>query len=356
MINTKNNYFKIKMKLSNNFLKITKRFHSGRTVKDILEAYPTIPSTNYIHSKFNTFINICNQNENIVIERFGQFRKVQKPGIFLAIPYIDKLKYTIDMRELTVPITPQHSITQDNVSLDLGGVVYMKIVDPYKASYGVTDPIFAVTQFAQSTMRAVVGKHSLDEIFHNREKLNDYIVSNLKHASETWGIDVFRYEITEVIIANDIKDAMSRQASAERKRREDVLHAEALKKAQILESEGLKEKLINESEGRKIQVENEALAEANSIRIRTDARKYEVVVSAQAKAEALKVVGEELEKEEAQKAANLEIAVKYIDEFGKVVGRSNSLIIPTDVNDVTGFIGKALSINKMINSEDQLKH
>jgi regulator of protease activity HflC (stomatin/prohibitin superfamily) len=336
-----------------NFIKLVRRYQSTQST-----GYQLQDKTKYIHSKVNTFLNICNQNENIVIERLGQFNRIQKPGIFLALPIIDKLKYTIDMRELTIPITPQHSITQDNVSIELGGVVYMRVVDAYKASYGVSDPIFAVTQFAQSTMRAVVGKHTLDEIFHNREKLNDYIVSTLKSATETWGISVFRYEITEVVVAHELKDAMSRQASAERRRREDVLHAEALKRSQILESEGFKEKVINESEGRKIQVENEALAEANSIRIKTDARKYEVVINAQAKAEALKLVGEQLNTPSGQKAANLEVAGQYIDEFGKIVGKSNNLIIPSDVNDVSGFIGKALSINKLINidNEQKVKH
>ena len=152
-----------------------------------------------------------------------------------------------------------------------------------------------------------------------------------------------------MIISHDIKEAMSKQASAERKRREDVLHAEALKKSQILESEGFKIKLINDSEGKKTQVENEALAEANSIRIRADAKKYEVIMNAEAKAESLKIIGDQLGTEKGRLAANLEVANNYIDEFGKVIGKSNNLIIPSDVNDISGFIGKALSINKIIN-------
>lgn len=315
-------------------------------------------SSTFITTRINSLINICQQNENIVIERLGKFNRVQKPGIFLAIPFLDKLKYVIDIRELTIPITPQHSITQDNVSLELGGVLYLRITDPYKASYGVNDPIFAVSQFAQSAMRSIVGKNTLDEIFHNREKLNEYIVNSLKVGCETWGVDVYRYEITDIIVSFEIKEAMSKQASAERKRREDVLHAEALKKSQILESEGYKIKLINDSEGKKIQIENEAQAEANSIRIRTDAHKYEVVVNAQAKADALKIVGDQLSTETGKLAANLEVAEKYIAEFGKVISKSNNLIIPSDVNDISGFIGKALSINKMINDKqvDKAKH
>jgi regulator of protease activity HflC (stomatin/prohibitin superfamily) len=307
-------------------------------------------STKIISSTPNFIINICNQNDNIIIERLGKFNRIQKPGIFFAIPIVDKLKYVIDMRELTIPIEPQHSITQDNVTLSIAGVVYMKFVDPYKTAYGVSDPIYAVTQFAQSAMRSIVGKHSLDEIFHKRDKLNEYIIECLKEGIENWGIKVLRYEITEIQTSNEITDAMNRQASAERKRREDVLHAEALKRSQILESEGFKQKLINESEGRKIQIENEAIAMANSIKIKADATKYDIVKHAEAKSEALQILGEKLKTEEGQKAAQLEIANNYISEFGKVIERANSVIIPSDVNDISNVICKAMSIANLMNT------
>ncbi len=256
------------------------------------------------------------------------------------------------MRELTVPIDPQHAVTQDNVSIDIGGVVYMKFEDPYKASYGVSDPIYAISQFCQSTMRSIVGKNSLDEIFHKRETLNEYIINSLKEAISSWGACVLRYEITDIHVANDIREAMSRQASAERKRREDVLHAEALKRSQILESEGLKQKLINESEGRKIQVENEAIASANSIRINGEAAKFAAVKHAEGICESLKLMGTELSTENGKKAAQIMLAQKYIEEFGKIVGKSNSIIIPNDANDISGFIAKAVGITNFAR-EDQ---
>jgi len=255
------------------------------------------------------------------------------------------------MREITVPIDPQHAITQDNVSIDIGGVVYMKFEDPYKASYGVSDPIYAISQFCQSAMRSVVGKNSLDEIFHKRETLNEYIINSLRDAVSSWGAAVLRYEITDIHVANDIREAMSRQASAERKRREDVLHAEALKRSQILESEGLKQKLINESEGRKIQVENEALASANSIRINGEAAKYAAVKHAEGICESLKMMGSELSTENGKKAAQIMLAQKYIEEFGKIVGKSNSIIVPNDVNDIGGFIAKAIGITNFVKEE-----
>lgn len=301
--------------------------------------------------RINCLLNICNQNENIVVERFGKFYSLKKPGFFFAIPIIDKLKYVLDIRELTIPIAPQHSITQDNVSLNISGVIYIKIDDPYKTSYGVSEPIFAVSQFAQAAMRAVVGRHTLDDIFHNRSQLNEYIINNLKDGLETWGIKILRYEITDIEVNKDIREAMSRQANAERKRREDVLHAEALKKSQILESEGFKQKLINESEGKKIQVENEALAEANSIKITADAQKYNIVTQATAKAEALRIIGEQMNSESGIKAAQLDLAANYIKEFGKIVGQSNSIIVPSDANDINNIIVKAMSISGLMNKE-----
>ena len=266
----------------------------------------------------------------------------------MAIPYIDRLKYSIDVREITVPIDPQHAITQDNVSLDIGGVVYMKFDSPYKASYGVSDPIYAITQFCQSAMRSAVGKNSLDEIFHKRETLNDYIINSVKDAVSSWGATVLRYEITDIHVANDLREAMSRQASAERKRREDVLHAEALKRSQILESEGLKQKLINESEGRKIQVENEALASANAIKINGEAAKFAAIKHAEGICESLRLMGTELSNESGQKAAQIMVAQKYIEEFGKIVGKSNSIIVPSDMNDISGFITKAIGISSFV--------
>jgi regulator of protease activity HflC (stomatin/prohibitin superfamily) len=119
-------------------------------------------------NRVNTLINICKQNEDIVIERLGRFHRLQKSGIFFAFPIIDKIRYVFDNRELTIPIDPQHATTQDNVTISIAGVVYIKFIDAYKTAYGVSDPIYSVSQFAQSAMRAVVGKHALDDIFHSR--------------------------------------------------------------------------------------------------------------------------------------------------------------------------------------------
>lgn len=252
------------------------------------------------------------------------------------------------MRELTIPISPQNTISEDNVTIHLSGVLYIRIVDAQKSSYEINDPIYAIVQFAQATMRAIIGKHTLDQVFQQRSKINEYILKSIMPTAENWGMTVQRYEITDVVVDHQIKESMDKQASAERKRREDVLHAEANKKSQILQSEGLKLKFINESEGKKIQVENEAAAEANSIRVKAEANRYEVVLKAEARAEALKLIGQELMKPEGEKAAQMELGMSYIKEFGEIVGKSNSLVIPTDMNDIGGVVTKALSIADLI--------
>ena len=304
--------------------------------------------TKYIRSKHNTIINICNQNEKIIIERFGKFLSVQNPGLFLAIPLIDKIKYVFDTRELTIPLSPQHSITQDNVSLELGGCIYVKFVDIKKAAYNISNPIYAVVQFSQAAMRAVVGKHNLDEIFNNRDKLNQYIVDTLRSSTESWGMEINRYEITEVNVPKEIKQAMSLQASAERERRQDILKAEALKKSNILESEGIKQKLINQSEGEKTNIENKALAHANATKLAAEAEKFRILMDAEGRAKALEIIGEKLSTEKGQKAAQIELALKYIKEYGNIIGNSNTILIPNTGDDVSSFVAKSLTIGKSL--------
>lgn len=352
-------YFHLKMITNKTFNKISlpyfiknSKFSFSRFSQNSQKQNSDYSSEDFIHSKVNKIINICSQHENIVIERFGQFHKIQKPGIFFSIPIIDNLRYCVDMRELTIPISPQNTITEDNVTVHLSGVIYTRIIDAKKSSYEINDPIYAIVQFAQATMRAVIGKHTLDQVFQQRNQINEYILSQITPTAENWGMTVQRYEITDVSVDHHIKDSMDKQASAERKRREDVLHAEANKKSQILESEGYKLKLINESEGRKIQVENEAAAEANSIKIRAEANKYEILLQAEARAEALKLIGEQLMKSEGEKAAQMELAMSYIKEFGEIVGKSNSLVIPNDMNDVGGVVTKALSIAELMKNKN----
>lgn len=308
----------------------------------------------FITLRSKTILNICPQSQNIVIERLGKFLRVQGPGLFWAFPFIDKL-YAVEIREIAFPIIPSKSITQDNVPLEMAGVVYFKFTEPYKCVYGISQAEFAITQFAQSAMRVAIGKHDLDDIFHNRDQLNVFICDILKEIVQVWGITVLRYEITDIFMADDIKDAMSRQVSAERTRRSDVLHAEALKKSEILKSEGFREKLINESLGTRIKTENEANAYSDAIKIKAQATKEKLIKEAEGKAKALNMIAEVLKKEQTKNAANLEISKEYVRKFGDIAAKSNSVIIPKNSKNIAGFITKILQVGKF-NMEKQGKN
>lgn len=342
------------MQVSLKALSLLKRSHLAFSVPRYFSAEVNDPSTDFITNGHNTLINICSQNELVLVERLGKYSWTQGPGLFFSIPFIDKLR-KVDIRELTMAVGSQHSITQDNVSLHLGGVVYFQVTDGYKCIYGVSNAKFALGQFSQAAMRAVVGKNTLDEIFHKREEINNYILNTLKEIVQTWGITVLRYEITEVKVSDDIRDAMSRQASAERKRREDVLHAEALKRSQILESEGLKEKLINESLGNKTKIENEALAYAEAVKIKAEAERQRMVMEAEGKAKALEIVAKALEIKDGKNAASIELAKEYIEQFGKLAEKSNSIVIPEDINNIAGFVTKALQVAQFnLNNNEEI--
>ncbi|CAM9829377.1 unnamed protein product, partial [Phaeothamnion confervicola] len=208
----------------------------------------------------NTIINVCPQGERMVVERLGKLLKIEEPGWFIAIPFVDQIAYRVDMRERAIEISPQTSITKDNVSVDVSGNLYVQFVDPSRAAYGNFNPLYSVRQHAQSSMRASIGELELDEILHARAKLNQMITASVQGAADAWGLQVKRYEITEITPDRQISEAMDKQAAAERARRERVLTAEGEKKAYTLKSEGVKQQLINESEGHLIKVQNEAKA------------------------------------------------------------------------------------------------
>ncbi len=297
-----------------------------------------------LRSKFNTVFNVCPQRQEMIVERFGKFYGKIDSGWFLAIPLVDKIRYNVNMRELTIPINPQTAITKDNVSVELGGNVYVQFINAYDAAYGAQRPIYAVVQHAQSAMRSIVGETTLDELFHNRNRINTYILNALEDATKPWGLKVHRYEVTTVRTEDTIHAAMNKQAAAERQRREDVLRAEAVKKTLELESVGQKEKLINESEGMKIEKINEAIAKAEAVRLAADAEYFRLTREAEGQAEALKMIGEQLESQRGKNAVQYKLAAQYIEAYGEILGKSNTLILPNQSEDVSGFIVKAMAI------------
>eukprot|EP00903_Cladosiphon_okamuranus_P011323 g10674.t1 len=292
----------------------------------------------------NSFINVCPQGSRMVVERLGKLSSIERPGWFIAIPVIDKIAYRVDMRERNIVIAPQAAITKDNVSVEVSGNLYVQFTDPEKAAYGSANPLYAVRQHAQSSMRASIGELELDEILHARAQLNKMIKDTLQSAADAWGMEVKRYEITEITPDAQISEAMDKQAAAERIRRERVLTAEGEKKAYTLQSEGVKIQLINESEGKLIQVQNAAKADKERIRLEAEGEAEARLVKAKAEAEALAMVAEALRDTAGADAAQLQIAKQYIDMYGEMGKSSNTMLFSDRPADVNALIAQAAAV------------
>lgn len=231
---------------------VGKKFSTLVDFDDDLDSWP--------RSVQNTFFNVCPQGKKMVIERLGKLHEIKEGGWFIAIPVVDQIRFVVDMREKALNIPPQSAITKDNVHVHVSGNLYCQFVDAEKAAYGSKNPIYAVKQHAQSSMRAAIGELELDEILHARAKLNEMIKATVQESAKAWGLEIKRYEITTVSPDKFITEAMDKQAAAERHRRKKVLDAEGDKRAAELESEGVKIRMKNESEGTLIKMTNEAEA------------------------------------------------------------------------------------------------
>ncbi|MCL4121450.1 UNVERIFIED_CONTAM: hypothetical protein GTU68_011700 [Idotea baltica] len=274
------------------------------------------------HLPFNTVILFVPQQEAWVVERMGKYDRILDPGVNFLLPIIDKVRYVQSLKEITIDIPKQAAITSDNVNLNIDGVLYLRVIDPYNASYGVEDPEFAITQLAQTTMRSEIGKISLDYVFRERESLNVEIVKAINKASEAWGITCLRYEIRDMKLPQRIQDAMQMQVEAERQKR-----------ATILESEGIREAEINVAEGkRKSQI------------LASEAEKLEQINVAEGKAEALQILSEALSHKQGLNAASFATAQNYIHAFEHLANKNNTMILPSNVADISGFVGSAVSI------------
>ncbi|KJZ15481.1 MAG: SPFH domain-containing protein [Marinomonas sp.] len=281
------------------------------------------------------------QNRAWVIERFGKYQSTKEAGLNFIIPFIDSVAADRSLKEQAQDVPSQSVITKDNISLAVDGVLYFRVLDPYKATYGVDDYTFAVTQLAQTTMRSELGKMELDRTFEERNQLNASIVTAINQAAEPWGIQVLRYEIKDIVPPNSIMESMEAQMKAER-----------VKRAQILESEGDRQAAINVAEGQKQAQVLAAEADKAEQVLKAEGEAKAILAVAQAQAEALQLVGESANTTPGQKAIQLDLATKAIEAKQAIAKESSVVLLPESSTDATGMVASAMTIINTLNKKD----
>ena len=303
---------------------------------------------------FATFgTRIVPHQEVWVVQRLGRFKRVLGPGLSWIIPTVDQVAYRHSLKEEAIDVPEQTAVTQDNVNVILDGIVYVKIVDPIAASYGVKDPFHALTQLVQTNMRSEIGKIPLDKTFEERETLNAQIVDAINQASLAWGIRCMRYEIKDIKMPEDIRKAMELQMTAERQKRARILESEGVRQAHINESEGQRQAQINLAEGNRAQIvlESEAGQVDRVNRAKGDAEAIETLAIATARG--ISEIALALRTTDGEKAAALQVAEKYIEAFSQLAKEGNTIVLPSNLQHPGAMIGEAMSIYEHIQKKKQ---
>jgi regulator of protease activity HflC (stomatin/prohibitin superfamily) len=272
------------------------------------------------------------QQSAYVVERLGKYSATLDAGFHILLPFIDRIRYKHSLKEVATDIPEQVCITRDNVQVSVDGILYLKILNPQRASYGISDYNFALIQLAQTTLRSEIGKIELDRTFEERTNINIQVVNELDKASEAWGVKVLRYEIKNITPPKDVLNAMEKQMRAEREKRAVILTSEGERDAAINQAEGEKQQVIKASEAKKQQQINEAEGAAAAI-----------LAIAQATAEGLRKVAETIQVPGGQEAVQLRVAEQYITKFGELAKSTNTLILPASVSDVGSMIALAMN-------------
>jgi len=303
-------------------------------------------SVGMLLSMFGT--RIVPHQEVWIVQRLGRFKRQLGPGLNWIIPTIDHVAYRHSLKEEAIDVLEQTAITQDNVSVILDGVVYVKIVDPVAASYGVKDPLHALTQLVQTSMRSLIGTLPLDQTFEERESINAKIVVAINEASLSWGIRCIRYEIKDIKIPKEIRDAMELQLTAERQKRARILESEGVRQAHINESEGQRQAQINLAEGlrEKVVLESEAARVDRVNRAKGEAEAIEAL--AVATAWGIEQISKALSLTGGEKAASLQVAEKYIEAFRQIAKEGNTIVLPANMQHPGTMIGEAMAIYEQI--------
>jgi regulator of protease activity HflC (stomatin/prohibitin superfamily) len=280
-------------------------------------------------------IRIVPQQSVFIVERLGRFHATLTAGLNVIIPFVDRIQYKHTLKEQAIDIPEQICITKDNVQVGVDGVLFLRVVDAQRASYGIGSYLFAITQLAQTTLRSEIGKIMLDRTFEERSTINALVVTELDKATEPWGVKVLRYEIKNITPPKDVLGAMEKQMRAEREKRAVILASEGERDAKINRAEGAKQEVIKQSEASRQQQINVAQGQAEAIR--------EV---ATATAQAIRQVAEAIAAPGGIEAINLRVAEQWVAQFGEVAKETNTLILPANLGDMASLVATAMTTIK----------
>jgi regulator of protease activity HflC (stomatin/prohibitin superfamily) len=287
---------------------------------------------------------IVPQKVAFIVERLGKYAKTLDAGFHLLVPFLDRVAYRHSLKEVAVDVESQTCITKDNISVEVDGVLYLQVIDPVKASYGIDNYMFASSQLAQTTMRSEIGKLDLDRTFEEREAINSAIIQAVDKASDPWGIKITRYEIKNITPPKSVKDALEKQMRAEREKRAAIAESEGERQAKINVADGEKQEAIAKSEGEKQKRINEA-----------EGRAKEILLVTQATSEGIKLVASSINQPGGSQAVNLRVAEQYIKEFGNLAKINNTMIIPQSLSDLSGWIATATSVIENVKAGEEKK-
>lgn len=293
----------------------------------------------------NSSVKFVPQNSAYVVERFGKFRTTLIAGLKFVFPIIDKIAYKVSLKEIALDVPSQSAITKDNITLTVDGVLYLKVIDPEKASYGIDNYIFGVTQLAQTTMRSEIGKMSLDKTFEERDLLNTAIVAAINEAGEAWGTTCLRYEIKDITPPKSVLEAMERQMKAERDKRATVLDSEGQRESAINVAQGQKQSIVLAAEAQREQQILEAQGEAEAI-----------TTVAMAQASALDTIGRAAATPEGQKAVQLDLATRAITAKANIAKESTIVLMDGKQTDAGGVVAESMAVVAAMNSSDAFRN
>jgi len=278
-------------------------------------------------------VKIVPQQSIWIVQKLGKFDRKLEPGLNILIPFIERVAYKHSLKEFAHEVQEQPAITRDNVTMMMDGILYLRITDPVQASYGVADPIYAVAQLAQTTMRSEIGKLSLDQCFEERETLNANIVTALNAASQTWGIQCMRYEVKNITPPNTVLKAMELQVAAERQKRAEILQSEGQRQAKINMAEGQKQEVVLNSEASLTDQVNRAKGEAEAI-----------IAVAEATAKGIEMIAAAISRQGGEEAIALRIAEQYVSAFEKLARTSTTVLMPANAGDTGSMVAQALTV------------